>query len=147
MPFLEKLLLWGIRGHLGTPRNIPRNLVVSKMKTQKETLTPLCKILNVSSVNVWIVWRNKNHGRLRQMAIGRFVGIYQKAFISFLLKATFMSSHDCNIVNNIPVCRRCKFYLHCFFYSHFLKHVWIEAQKYVSRVLPENKVTCYVKLG
>ena len=102
MPFLEELPLWGIRGHLGTlrntPRNIPRNLAVSKMKTQKETLTPLCKILKVSSVNVRIVWRNNNHGRLGQMAIGRFVGIYLKAFISFLLKATFMSSHDYNIV-------------------------------------------------
>ncbi|KAM7431231.1 Vacuolar protein sorting-associated protein 16 [Porites harrisoni] len=27
------------------------------------------------------------------------------------------------------------------------KHAWIEAEKYLSRVLPENKVTCYVKLG
>ncbi|KAM7431222.1 Vacuolar protein sorting-associated protein 16 [Porites harrisoni] len=31
--------------------------------------------------------------------------------------------------------------------SHFLKHAWIEAEKYLSMVLPENKVTCYVKLG
>ena len=51
---------------------------------------------------------------------------------------------------NIPVWRRCKFYLHCFFYSNFLKYVWnatTEAEKYVSRVLLEKKVTCYVKLG
>ena len=53
---------------------------------------------------------------------------------------------------NIPVWRRCKFYLRCFFYSHFFEvclecNNRIEAEKYVSRVLLEKKVTCYVKLG
>ena len=106
--------------------------------------------MKCSRVNVRTVCRNKNHGSLGQMAIGRFVGFYQKAFISFILKATFMSSHDCNIVNNIPVWRRCKFYLHCFLQPFFEacpeSNNRIEAEKYVSRVLPENKVTCYEKL-
>ena len=68
-------------------RNIPRNLAEGKMKTQKETLSALCKIIKCSRLNVSTVCRNKN-GRLGKMAVGTDSSVFIKKhlFLFFIIK-------------------------------------------------------------
>ncbi|KAM7426316.1 Vacuolar protein sorting-associated protein 16 [Porites harrisoni] len=69
---------------------------------------------------------------------------YRKAFMDPSLSDTI---YQCILQGDLKAAEQLKKEFKVPDKSHFLKHAWIEAEKYLSRVLPENKVTCYVKLG